>query len=131
MNTDKSPVRISKSHNKKTGVTYVYEVLENHWDKEKGYPVNKRRLIGRLDPVTGEIIPTRKRKSKSVPVPEPVPEPAPAPVPESASPAVSSQTDAIPSSLRDELSAQKQFLLSLREQIDQRINELDQTLSSL
>lgn len=26
---------ISKSYNKQTGVTYVYEVYENYWNKEK------------------------------------------------------------------------------------------------
>lgn len=54
-------MKIAKSYNKKTGVTYVYEVLETKWNPEKkrGEPV--RRLIGKLDPVTGEIIPTGKR----------------------------------------------------------------------
>lgn len=43
--------------NKKTGVTYVYEST-SYWDKEKKQPRNKRKLIGRLDPATGEIVPT-------------------------------------------------------------------------
>lgn len=58
-------MKIAKSYNHKTGITYVYEVLENKWDKEKQRSVSKRRLIGKLDPVTGEIIPTRKRAAKN------------------------------------------------------------------
>lgn len=54
---------ISKSFNKKNNCTYVYDVYENYWDKEKKKQVTKRRLIGKIDPVTGEMIPTRKRKS--------------------------------------------------------------------
>jgi len=56
---------ISKSYNKQNGVTYVYEVLENHWDKEKKRPQSKRKLIGKIDPDTGEIVPT-SRKKKSI-----------------------------------------------------------------
>ena len=53
---------ISKSFNKNTGTTYVYDVYENYWDKEKKKYVQKRRLIGKIDPETGEIIPTRSKK---------------------------------------------------------------------
>jgi len=53
-----------KMHNKKTGVTYVYE-SRSYWDKEKKQPRNERKLIGKLDPITGEIIPT-KQKSNSL-----------------------------------------------------------------
>lgn len=52
---------ISKSYNKQNGVTYVYEVLENYWDKEKKQPRSKRKLIGKIDPETGEIVPTASR----------------------------------------------------------------------
>ncbi len=47
-----------KLTNKKTGITYVYE-SESYWDKEKKQPRNKRKLIGKIDPQTGEIVPTR------------------------------------------------------------------------
>lgn len=50
---------IVKSKNKKTGVTYVYE-SESYWDKEKQQPRAHRRLIGKLDEETGDIIPTGK-----------------------------------------------------------------------
>lgn len=53
---------ISKSFNKRIGATYVYEVYENYWDKEKKKYVQKRRMIGKIDPETGEIVPTRSRK---------------------------------------------------------------------
>lgn len=59
---------ISKSYNKQNGVTYVYEVYENYWNKEKKRPESKRRLIGKIDPETGEIVPTsrgRKRADKN------------------------------------------------------------------
>lgn len=46
---------------KRVGITYAYE-NESYWDKEKKQPRSRRRLIGKVDPNTGEIIPTRKRK---------------------------------------------------------------------
>lgn len=49
--------------NMKTGVTYVYESI-SHWDKEKRQSRAIRKCIGKLDPSTNEIIPTRKRKRK-------------------------------------------------------------------
>ena len=52
---------ISKSYNKQNGVTYVYEVIENYWDKEKKQSRSKRKLIGKIDPVTGEMVPTSSR----------------------------------------------------------------------
>ncbi|WP_367358575.1 IS1634 family transposase [Mesotoga sp.] len=44
--------------NKKTGITYVYK-NEAYWDKEKQQSRARRTLIGKLDPNTGEILPTR------------------------------------------------------------------------
>ncbi|MDB4868159.1 MAG: transposase, family [Cohnella sp.] len=45
---------------KRTGITYAYQSI-SHWDKEKKQSRAKRTLIGRVDPVSGEIIPTRKK----------------------------------------------------------------------
>ena len=45
---------------KRTGITYVYEST-SYWDKEKKQPRSHRRLIGRLDPETGDIVPTDGR----------------------------------------------------------------------
>ena len=47
----------------RVGITYAYE-SESYWDKEKQQPRAKRKLIGRLDEKTGDIIPTRGRKKK-------------------------------------------------------------------
>ncbi len=50
--------------NKKTGVTYVYEAV-SRWDKEKKQSVNKQVCIGKLDPVTGEFIPSKRLNPSS------------------------------------------------------------------
>lgn len=52
-----------KHLDKRTGITYIYE-SESYWDKEKKQPRNRRKLIGKLDPVTGEIVPTGNRGRK-------------------------------------------------------------------
>lgn len=51
---------IVKIHNKARGVTYVYE-SESYWDKELKQPRSHRKLIGKVDPETGETVPTGKR----------------------------------------------------------------------
>jgi len=52
-------------HDKRSGITYAYE-SHSYWDKEKKTSRAKRTLIGRVDPDTGEIVPTdgRCRKDK-------------------------------------------------------------------
>jgi transposase len=57
---------IVKQLDKRSGITYAYESL-SHWDKEKKQSRSTRRLIGRLDDKTGEIIATdgRGRKESS------------------------------------------------------------------
>lgn len=54
---------IIKQYHKDTDTTYVYEST-SYWDAEKGQSRSKRRVIGKLDPETGEIIPTGKRGRK-------------------------------------------------------------------
>lgn len=49
--------------NKKTGVTYVIE-SKSYWDKEKKQPRSHRTIIGKIDPDTGEVVPTKKYKRK-------------------------------------------------------------------
>ena len=49
-----------KCFNKKTGVTYIYEA-HNYWDKVNKTCKSVRHLIGKLDPETGELVPTGKR----------------------------------------------------------------------
>lgn len=54
---------ITKSTDKRTGITYVYS-SESYWDKELKAPRNHKKLIGKIDKETGEIIPTGKRGRK-------------------------------------------------------------------
>ena len=51
---------IIKQYHKDTDTTYVYESI-SYWDAEKGQSRSKRRVIGKIDPETGEIVPTGKR----------------------------------------------------------------------
>ena len=51
---------IVKQLDKRSGITYVYEST-SYWDKEKQQPRSKRKLIGKLDPVSGQVIPTDGR----------------------------------------------------------------------
>jgi len=43
-------------------VTYVYECL-SFWDKAKKKPGSKRTCIGKLDPITGELVPSKRLTS--------------------------------------------------------------------
>lgn len=49
---------------KKTGITYEYQ-NEPYRDKENQQSHARRTLIGKVDSVTGEIIPTRLSKKKT------------------------------------------------------------------
>ena len=49
---------------KRSGITYAYE-SKAWWDKEKGQSRSKRRLIGRVDEETGQIVPTDGRVRKA------------------------------------------------------------------
>lgn len=51
---------IIKQLDKRSGITYVYEST-SYWDKDKKQPRSKRRLIGRLNTETGEVVPTDGR----------------------------------------------------------------------
>ncbi len=55
---------IIKQHDKRSGITYAYE-SHSYWDPEKKMTRAKRKLIGRVDPETGEIVPTDGRNKKS------------------------------------------------------------------
>ena len=54
---------IINQYDKRSGITYVYEST-SYWDKEKQQPRSNRTLIGKRDPVTGEIVPTDGRRKK-------------------------------------------------------------------
>jgi len=45
--------------NKDTGTAYVYEYI-SYWDKEKKQGRNKQVCIGKLDPESGELIPSKR-----------------------------------------------------------------------
>ena len=51
---------IIKQFDKRSGITYVYD-SKSYYDKEKKCSRAKRTLIGKIDPHTGEIIPTDGR----------------------------------------------------------------------
>ena len=53
--------------NKKSGTVYAYED-KPYWDTEKQQSRSSRKLVGKLDPTTGIIVPTRKRKMKETPL---------------------------------------------------------------
>mgnify|MGYP001216109034 CR=1 FL=1 len=50
-------------HDRRSNITYAYE-SHSYWDKEKKMSRAKRTLIGRVDPKTGEIVPTDGRCRK-------------------------------------------------------------------
>ena len=55
-----------KQLDKRSGITYVYEST-SYWDRDKKQPRSKRTLIGRLDPDSGEVVPTDGRgKRRSI-----------------------------------------------------------------
>lgn len=58
---------IVKQLDKRSGITYAYE-SKSFWDKEKKQSRSRRTLIGRVNPDTGEIVPTDNRnKGRSLP----------------------------------------------------------------
>lgn len=62
MTYEKQP-NIIKQYDKRSGITYFYESI-SYWDPEKKQSRAKRKLIGKLDPETGEMIPTDGRMKK-------------------------------------------------------------------
>lgn len=49
---------------KKTGAKYAFESI-SYWDKDKKQPRSKRKYLGKVDPETGNIIPSRGRSTHS------------------------------------------------------------------
>ena len=64
-------VAIVYQTDKRSGITYAYRSV-SYWDKEKKQSRAKRTLIGRVDSITGKIVPTdgRNRKKREGAVPE-------------------------------------------------------------
>jgi hypothetical protein len=57
--------------NKKNGVTYVYE-SQSYWDKQKKQSRSKRVCIGKIDPDTGEFVPSKRLDPAQAAVRDPV-----------------------------------------------------------
>mgnify|MGYP001069792312 CR=1 FL=1 len=55
---------IIKQYDKRSGITYAYE-SHSYWDPEKKMTRAKRKLIGRVDPETGEIVRTEQEMQNS------------------------------------------------------------------
>lgn len=55
---------IIKQHDKRSGITYVYE-SKSYWDPDKKQSRSQRKLIGKIDPETGETVPTDQRHHKA------------------------------------------------------------------
>jgi len=53
---------------KQNGVTYVYEST-GYWDKEKKQARNKRICIGKIDPKTGEFVPSKRMLAEGATIP--------------------------------------------------------------
>lgn len=45
--------------NKMNGVTYVYDVV-SVWHKELGQARNKQVCVGKIDPITGKFVPSKR-----------------------------------------------------------------------
>ncbi len=60
---------IITQYHKDTDTTYVYESI-SYWDPKKQQSRSKRRVIGKIDPETGDTIPTGKRGRKKARTPD-------------------------------------------------------------
>lgn len=106
---------ITKSKDNRTGITYVYS-SESYWDKEKKAPRNRKKLIGKIDEATGEIVPTGKRGRKPK-----------APAAEDAG----NDYRKLYESAREELRQKEQMILELNAQLSDVKKELKQAAQTL
>ena len=97
--------------NKKTGEKYAYESV-SYWAKEKKQPRSKRRYIGKVDPVTGEIIKSRK---------------APVPLPDTDTEEGRADTEL----LRRELARKDALIASLRNDLDILAARYDEAVETI
>ena len=54
---------IVKVRDKRTGITYAYSSV-SYWDNDKKQGRSHRKLLGRVDETTGEIVPTSGRRGR-------------------------------------------------------------------
>lgn len=72
-------VGIIYQRNTTTGITYAYENTA-YWDKEKHQSRAKRKLIGKVNPETGEILSTRPYTKHTEPEKASIPKRGPVPI---------------------------------------------------
>jgi len=105
--------------NKKTGITYVIE-SESYWDKEKQQPRSHRTIIGKIDPDTGEVVPTKKyNREKKVSAPSQS---------SSSGNQTSSATGAEHGDLSGRISELEQQIIELRAEKEALIRDLNRVL---
>jgi len=56
--------------NKKNGVTYVYDVV-SVWHKDLGQARNKQVCVGKIDPITGKFVPSKRLDARQAAVRDP------------------------------------------------------------
>ena len=119
---------IIKQYHKDTDTTYVYEST-SYWDAEKGQSRSKRRVIGKIDPVTGEIIPTGKRGRAKKENPDSVGDPSAVPVTERDSQARILELELSVTSLKARISELEEEVRKYR-QAGERISALSEKITS-
>jgi hypothetical protein len=62
-NERRKEMAIIQQYHKDTNTTYVYD-SQSYWDPLKGQSRSKRKCIGKIDPVTGQMVPTGKQGRK-------------------------------------------------------------------
>ena len=110
---------IIKQYHKDTDTTYVYD-SQSYWDAEKGQSRSKRKLLGKLDPKTGEIIPTGQwgRKKKEQPAEDPA--------------QVEARVAAVSASYLEKIQQQEQTIRQQQTQIaelNKKIAQMEETIS--
>ena len=100
---------------KRTGIKYAYS-SESYWDKDKKQPRSKRTFLGKVDPVTGKIIP---KNSKEKTMPEVQPDTA------------GSRNDLEIEMLQNELAAKKALINELNQEIQQLTIRYDTAMKAI
>ena len=100
---------------KRTGIKYAYS-SESYWDKDKKQPRSKRTFLGKVDPVTGKIIP---KNSKEKTMPEVQPD------------TTGSRNDLEIEILQNELAAKKALINELNQEIQQLTIRYDTAMKAI
>ena len=108
---------IVKQKNAKSGVTYIYE-SHSFRDPVTKQPRSTRKLLGKLDEETGEIIPTRKQNRKPKVAQESGAPESPAPRSDSDAGDSSADKDLLIRELRVEIDRLKEERLLMASQLE-------------